>query len=88
MFLFQFVNDKLYSLFGSHFVNLTGLLHSLGERAEHLGWRACKTELAFLDVNLVGTPNLNFLVIGFDTDRVIIPPAELDRLVSLMESNS
>ena len=25
---------------------------------------------------------------SFETDRVIIPPAELDRLVSLMESNS
>ena len=32
--------------------------------------------------------NSNELKSSFDTDRVVIPPAELDRLVNLMESNS
>lgn len=32
--------------------------------------------------------NANELKSSFETNRVIIPPAELDRLVSLMESNS
>ena len=38
--------------------------------------------------NLKGTVviNSNELKSSFDTDRVVIPPAELDRLVSLMES--
>ena len=38
--------------------------------------------------NLKGTViiNSNELRTSFDTDRVVIPPAELDRLVSLMES--
>lgn len=30
--------------------------------------------------------NSNELRAGFDTDRVVIPPAELERLVGLMES--
>ena len=40
--------------------------------------------------NLKGTViiNSNELRSSFDTDRVVIPPAELDRLVSLMESYS
>ena len=40
--------------------------------------------------NLRGTViiNSNELRSSFDTDRVVIPPAELDRLVSLMESYS
>ena len=40
--------------------------------------------------NLKGTIviNANELKSSFETDRVVIPPAELDRLDSLMESNS
>ena len=40
--------------------------------------------------NLKGTIviNANELKSSFETDRVVIPPAELDRLVNLMESNS
>ena len=40
--------------------------------------------------NLKGTVVINSNELGesFDTDRVVIPPAELDRLVGLMESNS
>ena len=40
--------------------------------------------------NLKGTiiMNSNELRSSFDTDRVVIPPAELDRLVSLMKSCS
>ena len=38
--------------------------------------------------NLNGTVviNSNEIKTSFDTDRVVIPPAELDRLVSLMEN--
>ena len=40
--------------------------------------------------NLKGTVVINSNELGesFDTDRVVIPPAELDRLVGLMECNS
>ena len=40
--------------------------------------------------NLNGTVIINSNELGesFNTDRVVIPPAELDRLVSLMQSNS
>ena len=40
--------------------------------------------------NLKGTVvmNSNELRSSFATDRVVIPPAELDRLVSLMENRS
>ena len=60
------------------------------------GWNGLVTPvLAFASdsfaahrANVNGTViiNSNELRSGFDTDRVVIPPAELDRLVSLMES--
>lgn len=63
-----------------------------------VGWNGLVTPvLAFASdsfashrANLRGTViiNANELRSSFDTDRVVIPPAELDRLVSLMESIS
>ena len=62
------------------------------------GWKGLVTPvLAFASdsfsahrANLNGTIviNSNELRSGFNTDRVVIPPAELDRLVSLMENFS
>ena len=62
------------------------------------GWNGLVTPvLAFASdtfdahrANLGGTVviNSNELKSSFDTDRVVIPPAELDRLVSLMENGS
>lgn len=62
------------------------------------GWQGAVTPvLAFAGDNftahvaeLQGAAVINScdLVRGFGTDRVVLPPAELDRLVSLMESNS
>lgn len=63
-----------------------------------LGWKGVVTPvLVFASdtfvarrADLKGTVviNSNELCESFATDRVVIPPAELDRLVSLMESNS
>ena len=62
------------------------------------GWNGLVTPvLAFASdsfaahrANVNGTVviNSNELRSSFDTDRVVIPPAELERLVNLMESNS
>ena len=63
---------------------------------EERGWKGFVTPvLAFASdsfnarrANLNGTVviNSNEIKTSFDTDRVVIPPAELDRLVSLMEN--
>lgn len=66
-------------------------------RLEAAGWKGFVTPvLAFASDSFVAhRANLNGTVIinsselrsSFNTDRVVIPPAELDRLVALMENN-
>ena len=64
VFSFQLINNLFDSLLGCHLVHLARSLHGLGEGLEHLGGRTSETQLAFLDIDLVGTPDLNFLIIG------------------------
>ena len=66
MFFFQFIDNQLDGFFFAHFVDLARSLHGLRERLEHLGGRTAQAETGFVVVDLVGTPNFDFPVVGLD----------------------
>lgn len=72
--------------------------HSVKVALKKAGWEGAVTpilafasntfEAAIAECRGVVILNANHLVKSFDNQRVLIPPAELERLVRLMESNS